>query len=92
MRADRHFLAMPSGLTGKVMAIVVLAVFSAGCSEEPTAAAAGKRSGQGGETVIVATFLGVPPAAAPLTNPVDGAVATAFDAKCNVAAAMAHSH
>jgi quercetin dioxygenase-like cupin family protein len=42
-----------------------------------------------GETVIVATFLGVPPAPAPLTNPVDAATATALDAKCNVAAATA---
>jgi hypothetical protein len=46
----------------------------------------------GGETVIVATFLGVPPAPALLTNPVDAAVATALDAKCDVAAALAHTH
>ena len=46
----------------------------------------------GGETVIVATFLGVPPAPAPLTNPVAAAEATALDAKCNVAAALAHMH
>ena len=39
-----------------------------------------------GETIIVATFLGVPPAPAPLTNPVDAATSTALDAKCNVAA------
>jgi quercetin dioxygenase-like cupin family protein len=43
------------------------------------------------ETIIVATFLGVPPAPAPLTNPVDAATAAALDAKCQVAAAM-HSH
>lgn len=46
----------------------------------------------GGETIIVATFLGVPPAPAPLTNPVDAATSTALDAKCNVAAALAHTH
>lgn len=46
----------------------------------------------GGETVIVATFLGVPPAPAPLTNAVDPAVSVALDAKCNVAAALAHTH
>jgi hypothetical protein len=46
----------------------------------------------GGETIIVATFLGVPPAPAPLTNAVDAAESTALDAKCNVAAAMAHAH
>lgn len=46
----------------------------------------------GGETVIVATFLGVPPAPAPLTNPVGAAESAALDAKCNVAAAMAHAH
>jgi hypothetical protein len=46
----------------------------------------------GGETVIVATFLGVPPAPAPLTNVVEAAVSTALDAKCNVAAALAHTH
>ncbi|HEX6309766.1 MAG TPA: hypothetical protein VFZ69_16450 [Longimicrobiales bacterium] len=45
-----------------------------------------------GETIIVATFLGVPPAPAPLTNVVDAATSAALDAKCNVAAAMAHSH
>lgn len=45
----------------------------------------------GGETVIVATFLGVP-ATGPLTLPVDAAEATALDAKCSVAAAKAHAH
>jgi hypothetical protein len=45
-----------------------------------------------GETVIVATFLGVPPAPAPLTNVVDAETSAALDAKCQVAAAMAHSH
>jgi quercetin dioxygenase-like cupin family protein len=45
-----------------------------------------------GETVIVATFLGVPPAPAPLTNPADPETAAALDAKCQVAAAMAHTH
>lgn len=44
------------------------------------------------ETVIVATFLGVPPAPAPLTNAVDAATSATLDAKCQVAAAMAHSH
>jgi hypothetical protein len=45
-----------------------------------------------GETIIVATFLGVPPAPAPLTNVVDAQTAAALDAKCQVAAAMAHTH
>jgi quercetin dioxygenase-like cupin family protein len=45
-----------------------------------------------GETIIVATFLGVPPAPAPLTNAVDATTSATLDAKCNVAAAMAHSH
>jgi hypothetical protein len=45
-----------------------------------------------GETIIVATFLGVPPAPAPLTNAVDAATSAVLDAKCQVAAAMAHSH
>ena len=45
-----------------------------------------------GETVIVATFLGVPPAPAPLTNAVDAETSMALDAKCQVAAAMAHTH
>jgi hypothetical protein len=45
----------------------------------------------GGETVIVATFLGVP-ATGLLTLPVDAAEATALDAKCSVAAALAHAH
>lgn len=45
-----------------------------------------------GETVIVATFLGAPPAPAPLTNAVDAQTSAALDAKCQVAAAMAHNH
>lgn len=45
----------------------------------------------GGETVIVATFLGVP-ATGPLTIAADAAQAAALDAKCDVAAAMAHAH
>ncbi len=44
----------------------------------------------GGETVIVATFLGVP-ATGPLTIPVGAAEAAALDAKCGVAAAS-HTH
>lgn len=40
-----------------------------------------------GETIIVATFLGVPPAPAPLTNVVDAETAAALDAKCQVAPA-----
>lgn len=45
-----------------------------------------------GETIIVATFLGVPPAPAPLTNVVDAQTSANLDARCQVAAAMAHSH
>jgi hypothetical protein len=45
-----------------------------------------------GETVIVATFFGVPAAPAPLTNAVDAATSATLDAKCQVAAAMAHNH
>jgi hypothetical protein len=45
-----------------------------------------------GETIIVATFLGVPPAPAPLTNVVDAQTSADLDAKCQVAAAMAHTH
>jgi mannose-6-phosphate isomerase-like protein (cupin superfamily) len=45
----------------------------------------------GGETVIVATFLGVP-ATGPVTLPVDAATSAALDAKCGVAAASMHSH
>ena len=45
----------------------------------------------GGETVLVATFLGVP-ADGPLTLPVDPAESTALDAKCGVPAAMSHAH
>jgi quercetin dioxygenase-like cupin family protein len=43
------------------------------------------------ETVLVATFLGVP-ATGPLTFPVDPAMSTALDAKCRVAPAMSHAH
>lgn len=45
----------------------------------------------GGEAVLVATFLGVPATGA-LTLAVDPAESTALDAKCGVAAAMAHAH
>jgi hypothetical protein len=45
-----------------------------------------------GETIIVATFLGVPPAPAPLTNAVDAQTSATLDAKCQVASAMAHTH
>lgn len=45
----------------------------------------------GGETVLVATFLGVP-ATGGLTNPVGAAESMALDAKCGVAAAMSHTH
>lgn len=45
-----------------------------------------------GETVIVATFLGAPPAPAPLTNVVDPETSAALDEKCQVAAAMTHAH
>lgn len=45
-----------------------------------------------GETVIVATFLGIPPAPAPLTNVVDAETSAGLDGKCQVAAAMAHNH
>jgi quercetin dioxygenase-like cupin family protein len=45
----------------------------------------------GGETVLIATFLGVP-AEGPLTIPVDAATATALDAKCGVAAVSSHAH
>ena len=45
-----------------------------------------------GETIIVATFLGIPPAPAPLTNVVDAQTSANLDAKCQVASAMAHSH
>jgi hypothetical protein len=45
----------------------------------------------GGETVFVAIFLGVP-ATGPLTLPVGAAESVALDAKCNVAAAMSHTH
>ena len=45
----------------------------------------------GGETVLIATFLGVP-AEGLLTIPVDAATATALDTKCGVAAASSHTH
>ena len=45
----------------------------------------------GGETVIVAAFLGVPPTG-PLTINAAPDEAAALDAKCGVAAAMAHAH
>jgi hypothetical protein len=45
-----------------------------------------------GETIVVATFLGVPPAPAPLTNAVDAQTSAALDAKCQVTAATAHTH
>ena len=45
----------------------------------------------GGETVLVATFLGVPPTG-PLTLPVDPAESTALDAKCGAAPALATAH
>jgi quercetin dioxygenase-like cupin family protein len=44
-----------------------------------------------GETVLIATFLGVP-AAGPLTIPVDAETSAALDAKCGVAPAALHSH
>jgi hypothetical protein len=44
-----------------------------------------------GETVVVATFLGVPPTG-PLTLPASDAVSTALDAKCGVAPPTSHSH
>ena len=44
-----------------------------------------------GETVIVATFIGVPPTG-PLTLPVDPTEATALDAKCGAASALTHAH
>jgi quercetin dioxygenase-like cupin family protein len=45
----------------------------------------------GGETVLIATFLGVP-AAGPLTIPVDAGTSAALDAKCGVAPAASHTH
>jgi mannose-6-phosphate isomerase-like protein (cupin superfamily) len=45
-----------------------------------------------GETIIVATFLGVPPAPAPLTIPVEASEAAALDAKCGVASPLSHAH
>jgi quercetin dioxygenase-like cupin family protein len=45
-----------------------------------------------GETIIVATFLGVPPAPDALTIPVSAAEAAALDAKCLAAPASLHIH
>lgn len=45
----------------------------------------------GGETVIVATFLGVP-ATGPVTLPVGAAEAAAFDARCGAGTAASHAH
>jgi quercetin dioxygenase-like cupin family protein len=45
----------------------------------------------GGETVLIATFLGVP-ATGPLTIPVDDGTSAALNAKCGVAPAAVHSH
>jgi hypothetical protein len=45
----------------------------------------------GAETIIVATFLGVP-ATGLLTLPVDASEATALDAKCGLAPASSHTH
>jgi quercetin dioxygenase-like cupin family protein len=45
----------------------------------------------GGETVLIATFLGVP-AEGLLTIPVDATTAAALDGKCGVAAASSHTH
>jgi quercetin dioxygenase-like cupin family protein len=45
----------------------------------------------GGETVLIATFLGVP-AAGPLTIPVDAGTSAALDAQCGVAPAALHTH
>jgi quercetin dioxygenase-like cupin family protein len=45
----------------------------------------------GGETVVIATFIGVP-ATGPLTIPVDAGTSAALDAKCGVAPAAVHTH
>jgi hypothetical protein len=45
----------------------------------------------GGETVLIATFLGGP-ATGPLTIPVDAGTSAALDAKCGVAPAALHTH
>lgn len=45
----------------------------------------------GGETVVVATFLGVP-ATGPLTIPVDAAESDRLDEKCGFAPASSHTH
>ena len=45
----------------------------------------------GGETVLIATFLGVP-ATGPLTIPVDAGTSATLDAQCGVAPAALHAH
>ena len=45
----------------------------------------------GRETVLIATFIGVP-ATGPLTLPVDAGTSAALDAKCGVAPAALHTH
>jgi quercetin dioxygenase-like cupin family protein len=45
----------------------------------------------GGETVLIATFIGVA-ATGPLTIPVDAGTSAALDAKCGVAPAALHTH
>ena len=45
----------------------------------------------GGETVVIATFIGVP-ATGPLTIPVDAGTSAALDAQCGVAPAALHTH
>lgn len=45
----------------------------------------------GGETVLIATFLGVP-TEGPLTIPVEAATATELDGKCGIAPASSHTH
>jgi quercetin dioxygenase-like cupin family protein len=45
----------------------------------------------GGETVLIATFLGVP-ATGPLTIPVDAGTSAALDVQCGVAPAALHTH
>lgn len=44
------------------------------------------------EAVLIATFLGAPPAPAPLTLPVDATTAAQLDAKCGLSGAASHSH
>ena len=45
----------------------------------------------GGETILIATFLGVP-ATGPLTIPVDAGTSAALDTKCGIAPAAVHAH